>query len=247
MTLRQSAVVPGPGLRYQGLTVAPKRKRVIRRLDNDARRAQLLALGRSAFAAHPYDEVSIDNLAAKAKLSKGLFYYYFPTKRDLYTAVVEATARELFESLISAIEGQNTPRERAVAGVQAYLDHVERHGVAFVALMRGGLGADAEIAKVLERVRGDILAKFLSGRPISAFLQTRPLSRIAIRAWIGMVEAASIEWLASDTPKQQVRDLLVDLLFDVLSRVIGVEVSQTQFMTPPSPPARTSSTRQRKA
>ena len=45
--------------------MAPKRKRVITRLENDARRAQLLALGRAAFSSRPYDEVSIDELAAK--------------------------------------------------------------------------------------------------------------------------------------------------------------------------------------
>ncbi|HEY5948724.1 MAG TPA: TetR/AcrR family transcriptional regulator [Kofleriaceae bacterium] len=213
---------------------APK-KRVIRRLDNDARRAQLLALGRAAFATHPYDEVSIDTLAAKAKLSKGLFYYYFPTKRDLYIAVVQATASDLVDKLVTSVEQKSTPRERAVAGVQAYLDHVESQGQAFVALMRGGIGADPEIASVLEQVRSDILAKFLRGTPISAFLQTRPLSRIAIRSWIGMVEAASIEWLASkDLPKEPIRDLLVDLLFDLLTRVLGTEVPQSRFMTPPA-------------
>ena len=217
-----------------------KKKRIIRRLENDERRAQLLGLGKAAFAAHPYDEVSIDTLAAKAKLSKGLFYYYFPTKRDLYIAVVEATASDLVETLVAAVANQHTPRDRATAGVQAYLDHVETHGHAFVSLMRGGIGADPEIAKVLERVRSNILDKFLSGNPISAFLQMRPLSRIAIRSWIGMVEAASIEWLAaSDIAKEPVRDLLVDLLFDLLTRVIGTQVSQTKFMEPPptSPPA----------
>jgi AcrR family transcriptional regulator len=215
-------------------TAAVERKRVIRRLDNDERRAQLLALGRGAFARHPYDEVSIDNLALKAKLSKGLFYYYFPTKRDLYIAVVEATARDLSDQLVAAVANQPTPRDRASAGVQAYLDHVETHGHAFVSLMRGGIGADPEIAKVLERVRGDIVDRFLSGSPIGAFLQDRPLSRIAIRSWIGMVEAASIEWLsASGVPKQQVCDLLVDLLFELLSRVLGMKVPQNEFLARP--------------
>ncbi len=223
-----------------------KRTRVIRRLDNDVRRAQLLALGRAAFAAHPYDGVSVDALAAKAKLSKGLFYYYFPTKRDLYIAVVQATARDLVHSLVGAVERERTPRERAIAGVQAYLDHVEEHGQAFVALMRGGIGADPEIAGVLEQVRSDILAKFLSGTPIGAFLQARPLSRIAIRSWIGMVEAASIEWLSSTgLAKEPVRDLLVDLLFDLLSRVIGTEVSQTRFMTEAPPPKKKPGARRR--
>jgi len=217
-----------------------KKKRIIRRLDNDARRAQLLGLGKAAFAAHPYDEVSIDTLAARARLSKGLFYYYFPTKRDLYTAVVESTARDLVDTLVRAVENEHTPRDRAVAGVQAYLDHIETHGLAFVALMRGGIGADPEISRVVERVRGNIVDKFMTGTPISAFLQDLPLSRIAIRSWVGMVEAASVEWLAaSGVAKEAVRDMLVDMLFHLLSKVIGTEVSQTKFMTPaPAPTGR---------
>ncbi|CAN5917892.1 hypothetical protein BH11MYX3_BH11MYX3_28310 [soil metagenome] len=63
----------------------PAKRKVIR-LDNEQRRAELLAMGVAAFAKRHYDEVSIDDLAAKAKISKGLFYYYFPTKRDLYIA-----------------------------------------------------------------------------------------------------------------------------------------------------------------
>ncbi len=201
---------------------APKRRRVIRRLDNDERRAQLLALGRSAFASHPYDEVSIDDLAKKAKLSKGLFYYYFPTKRDLYIAGLEQTSKELVDKLVTNVQKKTAPRERAIAGVDAYLEHVHGQGSAFVALMRGGIGSDPEVTAVLERVRVGILDEFLQGAPISAFLKSRPLSRIAIRSWIGMVEAASIEWLSSkDIPRAQVRDLLVDQLFDLLTRVLG--------------------------
>ncbi len=200
---------------------APKR-RVIRRLDNDQRRAQLLAMGRAAFAAHPYNEVSIDDLAKKAKLSKGLFYYYFPTKRDLYIAGLRETSQELIDKLITNVAKHTAPRERALAGVEAYLEHVESQGSAFVALMRGGIGNDPEVTAVLERVRLGILDEFMSGNPISAFLRSRPLSRIAIRSWIGMVEAASIEWLSSrDLPRETVRDLLVDSLFDLLARVLG--------------------------
>ncbi len=201
---------------------APKRRRVIRRLENDERRAQLLSLGRAAFAASPYDTVSIDDLAKKAKLSKGLFYYYFPTKRDLYIAGLQETSQELVDKLITNVAKETAPRERAMAGVSAYLDHVESQGSAFVALMRGGIGSDPEVAGVLEKVRTGILDEFLQGNPISTFLRARPLARIAIRSWIGMVEAASIEWLAQkDAPKEEVKTMLVDQLFDLLTRVLG--------------------------
>ena len=201
---------------------APKRKKRLIRLDNDERRAQLLALGRKAFSSCSYDEVSIDELARKAKLSKGLFYYYFPTKRDLYIAGLRETARELTETLVNAAPRDLPPRERALLSVDAYLEHVANHGLGFVALMRGGIGSDPEVAQVVEEVRTAIVDEFLSGAPVSAVLRGRPLARIAIRGWIGMVEATSIEWLASqELERAKVRDLLVDLLFDVLVRILA--------------------------
>ena len=198
---------------------------MIRRLDNDERRAQLLALGQAAFASHPYDEVSIDELARKAKLSKGLFYYYFPTKRDLYIAGLRETSQSLVHKLTS-VPRDLPPRERAAAAVEAYLDSVSTQGSSFIALMRGGIGSDPEVARVVEGVRIGILDEFLSGAPVSALLKPRPISPIAIRGWIGMVESASIEWLShQDVPRETVRDLLVDLLFELLTRVLGAEDS----------------------
>jgi AcrR family transcriptional regulator len=199
---------------------ATKKRRLIR-LDNDERKAQLLAMGRHAFATQSYDEVSIDELARKAKISKGLFYYYFPTKRDLYIAGLRVTAQELIDKLVNAAPHDLPPRERAIMSVDAYLEHVGKESSGFVALMRGGIGSDPEVSAVLEKVRAGIVDEFLSGAPISAVLRTRPLSRIAIRGWIGMVEAMSIEWLsARELSRDAVRDLLVNMLFDLLVRIL---------------------------
>jgi AcrR family transcriptional regulator len=203
-----------------------KKRRLIR-LDNDERKAQLLGMGRQAFATQSYDEVSIDDLAKKAKISKGLFYYYFPTKRDLYIAGLRETAQELIDKLVNAAPRDLPPRQRAIMSVDAYLEHVGSQSSGFVALMRGGIGSDPEVAQVLERVRAGILDEFLSGAPISAVLRNRPLSRIAIRGWIGMVEAVSIEWLsAQELSRESVRDLLVDSLFDLLMRILDPKDAQ---------------------
>src|SRR5580704_2781341 len=67
------------------------------RLEVDARRAQLVRLGIDLFAARAYDEVSIDELARAAGVSKGLLYHYFPTKRDFYIATVREASRQLLE------------------------------------------------------------------------------------------------------------------------------------------------------
>src|SRR6478609_6591258 len=73
---------------------APKRVR----LDTDERRAQLLALAKTAFSTRAYDDVSIDDLAREARISKGLLYHYFPTKRDLYVAGLTEIADELVDA-----------------------------------------------------------------------------------------------------------------------------------------------------
>src|SRR5687767_328836 len=92
------------------------------RLENDQRRAQLLALGVQAFSERTYDDVSIDDIAKAAGISKGLLYHYFPTKRDLYLAGLRATAAELIASTTAATSDMAMPPlERMRAGLDAYL------------------------------------------------------------------------------------------------------------------------------
>src|SRR5690349_7030029 len=65
------------------------------RLSPDDRRAQLLDLAVRMFAERPYDDFSMDELAAAAGVSKGLLYHYFDSKRSLYTEVLRGAAAEL--------------------------------------------------------------------------------------------------------------------------------------------------------
>ena len=68
-----------------------------RRLSTDARREQLLASGARLLAARPYDEISIEEIANAAGVSKGLLYHYFPTKKDFLVAAIERGDEELGE------------------------------------------------------------------------------------------------------------------------------------------------------
>lgn len=193
---------------------ARPRRRV--RLDNDQRRAQLLALARRAFSEHAYDEVSIDDLAREAKISKGLLYHYFPTKRDLYVAGLTEIANDLVAA-ITAVPEDAAPAERVRQGLDAYLGHVMEHSRAFVSLMRGGIGSDPEVALVVEGVRGRLFQRFLSGSPFAGLGAGDPKFELAIRGWIGFVEAASIDWCANPRlSRAELRELLAQILLEVL-------------------------------
>lgn len=163
------------------------------RLEVDERRAQLLGLGLSIFSERSYDEVSIDDIARAAGVSKGLLYHYFPTKRDFYVAALRAAAKDLLDQTMGAHEAGMSMEDRIRVGVTTYLDFVERRGGAYVALMRGGIGSDPEVAAVIEEVRVAFLGRIVAELPSGI---DGPLVRTALRGWIGFVEAASIDWVA---------------------------------------------------
>ncbi len=194
----------------------PKPRRRIR-LENDERRAQILRLARIAFSARAYDDVSIDDLAREAKISKGLLYHYFPTKRDLYVAGLREIADELV-ARVTAVPTNLAPIERARAGLDAYLDHVQSHAKAFVSLMRGGIGSDPEVAQVIESVRARMAQQFFEGAPISPAIANDPRVHMVIRGWLGFVEAVSIDWCASPKlSRDALRELLVPILFSIMT------------------------------
>ena len=196
------------------------------RLDTDLRRAQLLALAKGAFSNRAYDEVSIDDLAREAKISKGLLYHYFPTKRDLYIAGLQEIAAELVAAVTTVAEDR-PPIDRVRASIDAYLEHVTRHGRAFVSLMRGGIGSDPEVAAVIEGVRTRLFESFLAGSPFAPLLTGNLRFETAVRGWIGFVEATSIEWCANPRlTAVELRELLTQILFEII-RVVAPPVFTT--------------------
>ncbi len=202
------------------LDARPKRRV---RLDNDERRAQLLTLARKAFSDRSYDEVSIDDLAREAKISKGLLYHYFPTKRDLYVAGLREIAEELVQTLTS-VPLDLPPAVRVGHSLDAYLDFVTEHSRAYVSLLRGGIGSDPEVAAVITGVRKRLAESFLDGSPLQPMLANKPAFETAVRGWLGFVEHASIDWLeTARMPRDQLRDLLSDVLLAIM-RVVAPQL-----------------------
>lgn len=185
-----------------------------KRLELDERRAQLLALGLSAFSTKSYDSVSIDDLAQSAGVSKGLLYHYFPSKRDLYVA----TVREAAEQLLSRIVPDPTlsPLEQLSFGVDAYLAYVSENADAYLSLMQSGVGRDREVHAIVERTRQRFVQVMLDR---AGPIQLSPVQRVLVRGWVGMVEAASLDWLKQPSvERKELRGVLVGALLHALQR-----------------------------
>jgi AcrR family transcriptional regulator len=190
------------------------------RLDVDARRAQLLALGLEHFGSRAYDDVSIDVIATSAGISKGLLYHYFPTKRAFYKATVREAASMLLLRTETASETplDLPPLERLSRGLDAYLDYVRAHGRAYAALMRSGVGVDPEIARIVDETRARFVSRLTDG--FTEDVLPSPLVRIALRGWVGLAETASVAWaeaLTSDPASARAREMEMETVRDMLA------------------------------
>jgi AcrR family transcriptional regulator len=191
---------------------SPKKKR--ERLDLDSRRDAFLATGLAVFSARSYDEVSIGDLAAAAGVSKGLLYHYFPTKRDFYVAALRKAAEQLLDQTKN--DDPLDPAADLAHGIVTYLDFAKRHRPAYLALMRGGIGSDPEVAAVTEETRATLATRVLERMPKGS---VTPLVRVAVRGWIGFVETTAIDWLTDRRiPKAAIVRLACAVFFDAVAQ-----------------------------
>lgn len=178
------------------------------RLGVDERRSQLLELGLKIFGSIAYDTISIDDIAEKAGMSKGLLYHYFASKRGFYVAVVRHAASNLAEQFV--FDPGLPPEARARRGLEVYLDFVSDRAEAYTALMRSGVGSDPEVLEILDSTRNVAVGVILHTIGVH---DERPILRLAFRSWVGAVEAAALTWLDR---RQVDKATLVELLWRLL-------------------------------
>ncbi len=179
-------------------------KRTRRRLSIDDRREQLLRVGVELIATRPWDLLTMNDIAAAAEVSKPLLYHYFSDKSSLYLASVRAAAEQLRGATLP--EMSLPPRARLRRALEVHVDWVEENALGYRAIMQGGLSADPEVQAIVELSRAETVQRIVS----SLALERPPAElRIALRGWVGFLEAACLDWLAfKDLPKARLVELL---------------------------------------
>ncbi|MFD4668577.1 TetR/AcrR family transcriptional regulator [Lentzea sp. NPDC058450] len=169
-----------------------------RRMEPDARRAEILGAARRLFGAHGYPSVSTTDIAAEAGVTRALIHHYFTTKRDLYLEVVRQMM--VVPASVSERLPPTTAQERVSICVDRWLEVVERNREMWLfAIGLENLGNDQEIEQIM--LEADEIA---TDRVLEAVMLTdvgadQPKLRAMIRAHSGMLKAASREWLVRGT------------------------------------------------
>jgi AcrR family transcriptional regulator len=167
---------------------------VRRRLSVDERRALLLELGLRLFGDRGLDDVSVEDIAREAGVSAGLLYHYFGSKREFHHAVT-AHAMERLRA-VSTPDRSLSPGDQLVSTLIAYLEYVRSDSSGWAWLLRGGAG-DHQLAAISEQYRQGLVENVFGGLPPGA---ETPLTRLAIRGWIGSNTEISLHWLQAGEP-----------------------------------------------
>ena len=174
------------------------------RLTASARRTQLIETARGVFAKRGYEATSMEEIAAKAKVSKPIVYEHFGGKEGLYAVLVDREMDYVVSRIAEAI-GTGTPRQRVERAAMAFLSYVRDQPDGFVvlsrdapvALARGGMSS--LLNDVAERVADVFTSTF---RKAGYDPKTAP---IYAHALVGMVTFVGQWW--TETRKPPVEDV----------------------------------------
>lgn len=194
-------------------------RRPRQRLPIAQRRSAILTAAEAAFAAAPYDQVSLAGIAEVAGASEALVHRYFATKSELYVEIVGQAVEDLEQrwSAADAAAGDGADGWTRIAlAVDAYLDFVALSGKAWTAPLRApdtGFGPAFAVRMharetFVSRVR-DALAR-----------TTAPTENQSLHGYLGFLDGAALTWSADGCPEEQ-RSGLITMALGALSGALA--------------------------
>ncbi|HEV7757322.1 MAG TPA: TetR/AcrR family transcriptional regulator [Mycobacteriales bacterium] len=183
------------------------------------RREQLLDVGRQLFAERGFEATSIEEVAARAGVSKPVVYEHFGGKEGLYAVVVDREMQSLLDRVNRALTAGH-PRELLEQAALALLDYIEQQTDGFRILVR-----DSPVTSTtgnFSSLIGDIASQVehILGAEFTARGYDAELASMYSQALVGMVALTGQWWLEARHPKKdEVAAHLVNLAWHGLSHL----------------------------
>lgn len=183
------------------------------------RREQLLRIGRTLFADKGFEGTTVEEIAAKAGVSKPVVYEHFGGKEGLYAVVVDREIAALLDAITSALtDDHQSPRALVEQAAFALLDYIDSSTDGFRILVRDSptgqsTGSFASLISDVARQVEHLLAAEFRARRLDP--KTAPMYAQML---VGMVALTGQWWLDSRKYKKaDVAAHLVNLAWNGLS------------------------------
>jgi AcrR family transcriptional regulator len=174
------------------------------RLPRSARRQQLLAAAQEVFVANGYHAAAMDDIAERAGVSKPVLYQHFPSKLELYLALLDTQAETLAHAVLSAL-ARTTDNQKRIHGVlSAYFEFVDRsdHDGAFRLIFESDLVNEPAVRERVESVTQKTMRAVADTVASDTGLSDAEAQLLGT-ALTGAAQVAARWWLASDRPVSQ--------------------------------------------
>jgi len=184
------------------------------------RRAQLLDVGRQLFAERGYDGTSVEEIAARAGVSKPVVYEHFGGKEGLYAVVVDREVASLLTAFTGALTG-DSPRELLEQATLALLTYVEDCSDGFRILVREsplGVERGSGFATIISDIASQV--EYILAGQFSRLGFATTLAGLYSQALVGSVALTGQWWLDNRTPgRDEVAAHLVNLSWNGLAHL----------------------------
>jgi AcrR family transcriptional regulator len=188
------------------------------RLPRDERRAQLLAAALEVFTSSGYHAASMDEIADRASVSKPVLYQHFPSKLDLYLAVLDMHIDSLVFAIQKAIASTKENKNRVKATIEAYFGFIEGEGEAFRLLFESDMSIEPQVHERLNRMTYECALAVSAVISIDTGLPKEESMMLAI-GLIGCAQITARHWLEKDVKmnRTQATAMVTNLLWRGIS------------------------------
>ncbi len=166
------------------------------RLPRQARRQQLLGAAQEVFVAQGYHNAAMDDIADRAGVSKPVLYQHFPSKLELYLALLDEHADDLVAKVRQALDTTTDNRKRVSASVAAYFDFVTGDGEAYRLVFESDLRNDPAVRERVERVVSGCIA-LVADTIMADTGVSRARAELLAAGLAGAAETAARFWLTT--------------------------------------------------
>ncbi len=191
------------------------------RMTGKERREQLLDVGRSLFAERGFEGTSVEEIAARAGVSKPVVYEHFGGKEGLYAVVVDREVQRLLDAFTNALSA-DSPKALLEQATLALLTYVEDQADGFRILVRESpvplSGSGGGFATIISDIASQV--EYILAREFKSRGFETKLAGLYSQALVGMVALTGQWWLETRKPKRdEVAAHLVNLAWNGLSRL----------------------------
>lgn len=187
-------------------------------MPRDERRAQLLAAALEVFTSAGYHAAAMDEIADRAGVSKPVLYQHFPSKLELYLAVLDTHIDSLVFAIQRAIQSTPDNSIRVQATVAAYFDFIEADGEAFRLLFESDMNVEPAVRERLNRMTYDCAAAVSAVISLDTGLPQEAAMLLGV-GLIGSAQVTARHWLERDSKltREQAQNLVTNIIWRGIS------------------------------